>query len=184
MKTELEKMRQGELAITTDPTIMDSILRAHRLVKQMNDEGFESPRYRELLCELIPDFPNSAKLIPPFLCDHGHGICVGENVFINANCTFLDGAFITIGARTLIGPNVQIYTPHHPMNYMERRLPQEYAFPVIIGEDCWIGGGAIICPGVAIGNRCVVGAGSVVTRDVPDDTMVGGNPAVVKKKLI
>ena len=105
-------------------------------------------------------------------------------MFINNCCTFLDGALITIGDYTLIGPNVQIYTPQHPMEYMERRITQEYAYPVTIGKDCWIGGGAIICPGVTIGDRCIVAAGSVVTRDVPDDSLVAGNPAVVKKKLL
>lgn len=78
---------------------------------------------------------------------------------------------------------MQIYTPQHPINYLERRITQEYAYPVTIGMDCWIGGGAIICPGVKIGNRCIIAAGSVVTRDVPDDSLVAGNPAVIKKKL-
>ena len=88
-------------------------------------------------------------------CDHGDGIRLGEHVFVNANCTFLDGGYITIGAHTLVGPCVQIYTPQHPMDYVERRTPKEYAYPVTIGEDCWIGGGAVICPGVTIGDRDV-----------------------------
>ena len=104
------------------------------------------------------------------------------HVFVNANCTFLDGGYITIGTHTLVGPCVQIYTPHHPMDYQERRGSKEYAYPVTIGEDCWIGGGAIICPGVTIGNRCVIGAGSVVTKDIPDDSVAVGNPARVIRK--
>ncbi|MDE6176697.1 MAG: sugar O-acetyltransferase, partial [Paramuribaculum sp.] len=84
---------------------------------------------------------------------------------------------ITIGNHTLIGPDVKIYTPHHPMDFMARRDSKEYAFPVVIGDDCWIGGGTIICPGVRIGNRCIVGAGSVVTKNVDDDSIVAGNPA-------
>ncbi len=95
---------------------------------------------------------------------------------------FLDGGYITIGTHTLVGPCVQIYTPHHPMDYQERRGSKEYAYPVTIGEDCWIGGGAIICPGVTIGNRCVIGAGSVVTKDIPDDSVAVGNPARVIRK--
>ena len=122
-------------------------------------------------------------IVPPFYCDHGHGIRLGEQVFVNAGCTFLDGAYITIGDYTLIGPDVRIYTPHHPMDYQARRLPQEYAYPVTIGRDCWIGGGTVICPGVRIGDRVVIGAGSVVVNDLPDDCMAAGNPAVVKKYL-
>lgn len=95
----------------------------------------------------------------------------------------LDGACITIGDYTLIAPNVQIYTPHHPLDYRERRESKEYSYPVTIGKDCWIGGGAIILPGVTIGDRCIIGAGSVVTRDVPSDSLAVGNPAVVKRKL-
>ena len=95
---------------------------------------------------------------------------------------FLDGGYITVGAYTLIGPCVQIYTPQHPFDYLERRVEQEYAYPVTIGEDCWIGGGAVICPGVTIGDRCIIGAGSVVTKDIPSDCVAVGNPAKVIRK--
>lgn len=140
--------------------------------------------YRGLLEELIPGLPSTSIICPPFHCDHGHGIHLGEHVFINANCTFLDGAYITIGANTLIGPDVKIYTPHHPIDFIERRGSSEYAYPVTIGEDCWIGGGTIICPGVRIGNRCIIGAGSVVTKDIESDSVAVGNPAHISKKLI
>lgn len=183
MKTEFEKMRCGELANTSDSVIAESINRAHEITTKMNRCSGSEPEFRELLKTLIPGIPDSSVIVPPFYCDHGHGIHLGENVFINNNCTFLDGAEINIGDYTLIGPNVQIYTPQHPMGYKERRITQEYAYPVTIGKDCWIGGGVIICPGVTIGDRCIVAAGSVVTRDVPNDSLVAGNPAVVKKKL-
>ena len=184
MKTEFEKMRSSELANTSDPELVESMRRAHEITAKMNRCSGSEPEYKMLLNDLIPGLPESSVIMPPFYCDHGHGIHLGENVFINNCCTFLDGALITIGDYTLIGPNVQIYTPQHPMEYMERRITQEYAYPVTIGKDCWIGGGAIICPGVTIGDRCIVAAGSVVTRDVPDDSLVAGNPAVVKKKLL
>ncbi len=184
MKTEFEKMRSCELANTSDPELVESMRRAHEITAKMNRCSGSEPEYKMLLNDLIPGLPESSVIMPPFYCDHGHGIHLGENVFINNCCTFLDGALITIGDYTLIGPNVQIYTPQHPMEYMERRITQEYAYPVTIGKDCWIGGGAIICPGVTIGDRCIVAAGSVVTRDVPDDSLVAGNPAVVKKKLL
>ena len=94
-----------------------------------------------------------------------------------------DVAPITIGDRTLIGPNCQLVTPNHPIDYMERRKPVETGFPITIGEDCWLGAGVIVCPGVTIGNRCVIGAGSVVVKDIPDDSMAVGNPARVIRKL-
>ncbi len=97
--------------------------------------------YGELLEELVAEIAETSIICPPFHCDHGDGVKLGEHVFVNANCTFLDGGYITIGAHTLVGPCVQIYTPHHPMDYLERRGSKEYAYPVTIGEDCWIGGG-------------------------------------------
>ena len=119
-----------------------------KLVAQLRMMSTYDDGFREVLEELVPGIPSTSVICPPFYCDHGHGIRLGEHVFVNANCTFLDGGYITIGAHTLIGPNVQIYTPHHPVDYITRREPKEYAYPVTIGEDCWIGGGAILCPGV------------------------------------
>lgn len=183
MKSEFEKMRNCELADTSDSVIAESMRRAHALTTYFNKCDGSEVEARKVLQELIPNLPDSVTIVPPFYCDHGHGIRLGENVFINNSCTFLDGAYITIGAHTLIGPNVQIYTPQHPVDFVARRETKEYAFPVTIGEDCWICGGAIICPGVTIGDRCIVAAGSVVTRDVPSDSLVAGNPASVKKRL-
>ena len=97
--------------------------------------------------------------------------------FINYNCTILDTARIYLGKNILIGPNVQLYAPMHPIDYRERATGAEHGEPITIGDDCWIGGGAVICPGVTIGDRCIVAAGAVVTKDVPDDSMVGGSPA-------
>lgn len=183
MNNEVEKMRSRQLADTSDPAIVARFRRSQRLLARMRRLDAYDPAYRSCLEELIPGLPPSATIVPPFHCDHGDGIRLGEGVFVNAGCTFLDGAYITIGPRTLVGPNVQIYTPQHPVDYRQRREPREYAYPVTIGEDCWIGGGAILCPGVTVGNRCIIAAGSVVVRDIPDDTLAAGNPAVVKKKL-
>lgn len=183
MSAEFYKMRNQELANTSDEQIQKSIVNAKKLILKLNNTYYGGPGYRETLIKLIPCVPESSCVCPPFYCDHGNGIKLGENVFINSGCTFLDGGLITVGNHTLIGPNVQIYTPTHPMNFKQRRETVEYAHPVTIGEDCWIGGGAIICPGVTIGDRCVIGAGSVVTNDVPCDSLAVGNPARVVRKV-
>lgn len=180
--TEVEKMRSGLLADMSVGEIQVRFKRAQRLLARMRVMSTYETTYRELLEELIPGIPKSTIVCSPFYCDHGDGVSLGEHVFVNANCTFLDGGMITIGAHTLIGPCVQIYTPQHPMDYKERREPKETAYPVTIGEDCWIGGGDVICPGVTIGDRCVIGAGSVVTKNIPDDCIAVGNPAKVIKK--
>ena len=181
--TEVEKMRNCQLADMSVPELQASFIRVKKLLAQMRGLSTYDEEYRELLEDLIPGIPRTSIICPPFHCDHGDGIQLGEHVFVNAKCTFFDGGYIMIGAYTLVGPCVQIYTPHHPMDYLERRGSKEYAYPVTIGEDCWIGGGAIICPGVTIGSRCVIGAGSVVTKDIPDDSVAVGNPArVIRKK--
>lgn len=109
---------------------------------------------------------------------------VGERVFFNFNCVVLDVAPVTIGSRTMFGPNVQIYTATHPLNHIERSSGREYAKPIKIGEDVWVGGSVVICPGVTIGNRSVIGAGSVVTKDIPDDVFAAGNPCKVIRHLV
>ena len=183
MKTELEKMRSEELYSFADAEVTASIVHAQKLCARLRTLTISDPEYRPLMNELIPNFPATAAICPPFHCDHGHGILLGENVFINYNATMLDSAYIRIGKNTKIGPNCQFYSVNHPLDYMERRKPQETGHPITIGEDCWIAGGVIICPGVTIGHRCIIAAGSVVTKDIPDDSLAAGCPAVVKRRL-
>ncbi|MBR6590298.1 MAG: sugar O-acetyltransferase [Bacteroidaceae bacterium] len=183
MKTELEKMRSQELYCFADPEVEGSIVRAQALCARLRTLTISDPEYRPLMNELIPDFPATAAICPPFHCDHGHGIVLDEEVFINYNAVMLDGGYIRIGKHTKIGPNCSVYTPNHPVDPVERREPKETAYPITIGEDTWLGGNVTVCPGVTIGNRCIIAAGSVVTRDIPDDSLAAGCPAVVKRKL-
>ena len=122
-------------------------------------------------------------LEPPFFCDYGANIELGERVFFNFNCVVLDVCPVRIGRFTLFGPAVQIYTAMHPLDPELRRRGEEYGKPVEIGSDVWVGGGAIILPGVRIGSRAVIGAGSVVTRDVPDAVFAAGNPCRIVRAL-
>lgn len=182
MKTEFEKLRNQEWTDMYDEEIHKRLYEGKRKSCEFNQTFCNGPGFRDALKNLIPSIPNSSTICPPFYCDYGDGILLGENVFINMNCTFLDGGYIMIGNNTLIGPNVQIYTPHHPKDAKQRRTLIEKSLPVTIGSDCWIGGGVIICPGVIIGDRVIVGAGSIVTKNIASDAVVAGNPARTIKK--
>ena len=120
-----------------------------------------------------------AMIRAPFHCDYGYNISIGKGSYVNFNCVFLDLGPIRLGQRCLIGPGVQLLTAVHPMNAAERATGKEKGAGIEIGDDCWLGGGVIVCPGVKIGCRCVIGAGSVVTHDIPDDSVAAGNPARV-----
>ena len=182
--TEFEKMRHGEFYDYTNDEGNASNVKARQLCARLQTMTLEDKDCRKVMEELIPGIPASTIVNPPFHCDHGHGIRLGENVFINYNATMLDGGMITIGDNCQIGPNCQLVTPNHPIDYMERRKPVERCLPITIGKDCWLGAGVIVCPGVTIGDRCVIGAGSVVVKDIPADSMAVGNPARVIKKLV
>ena len=184
MKTEKEKMLAGELYDPLDQQLVDDRLRTRLLIKELNDSREDQAEERmRILKELIPMAGEGLWLQPPFYCDYGYNMVLGEKVFFNFNCVVLDVAEVKIGSRTLFGPNVQIYTATHPIDPVERASGVEYAKPISIGEDVWVGGSAVICPGVTIGNRCVIGAGSVVTRDIPDDVFAAGNPCRVIRSI-
>jgi len=183
MKTEYEKMISEERYCFDDETVLASIRRANVLCSKLQTMTLHSPDYREVIEQLIPGIPASSAINPPFHCDHGTGITVGEHVFLNYNCIVLDGGRVSFGNRVKVGPDCKFFTAQHPMDFRERRMPVETCHPITIGDDTWIGGGVTVCPGVHIGSRCVIAAGSVVVRNIPDDCMAAGNPAVVKKRL-
>jgi|SRR5690606_12323897 len=184
MKTEKDKMLAGELYDPLDQQLVDERLNTRLLIKALNDtREDEVDERKRVLKELIPGAAPDLWLQPPFYCDYGSNMKIGERVFFNFNCVVLDVTWVTIGSRTMFGPNVQIYTATHPLNHKERSSGLEYAKPIVIGEDVWVGGSAVICPGVTIGDRSVIGAGSIVTKDIPADVFAAGNPCKVIRAL-
>lgn len=183
MPTEREKMLAGELYDPLDPELAAARVRARDLCQDLNAtrESDEAER-RRILVDLLGAGGADVWMQPPFFCDYGSNIFLGRRVFFNFNCVVLDVCAVRIGDFTLFGPSVQIYTATHPLE-AELRRTREFAKPVTIGSDVWVGGAAIILPGVTIGDRSVIGAGSVVTRDIPDDVFAAGNPCRVIRPL-
>lgn len=182
--TEKSKMLSGELYNPNDPVLVAERHRARLLFQTINQLNDDSKKERKkLLYELLEHAGKGLWVEPPFYCDYGYNIHTGKNVFFNFNCVVLDVMKVEIGDHVLIGPDVQIYTATHPLDAKTRNSWLEYAKPVRIGNDVWIGGGAIIYPGVNIGNGAVIAAGAVVTKSVPDDVVVGGNPAKILKEI-
>ena len=182
-KTEFAKMRSSERYCFEDSQVWESIKRANTLCARFSALTLSSPDYREVVEQLIPGLPKSSMVTPPFRCDHGSGIVIGHDTFINYDCIMLDGGYIRIGNHCKIGPRCSFYTPQHPIDHVERMQPVETCLPITIGDNCWLGGGVTVCPGVTIGDRCIIAAGSVVVRDIPSDSLAAGNPAVVKRHL-
>ena len=183
MKTEKEKMITGEYYLAMDPVLVKERRKAKNLLHRLNVTEYRlTKKAKEILKELMPNAGEGFYIEPPFHCDYGYNIKAGDNVYFNVNCVVLDCAPVRIGSNVFIAPNVQIYTASHPLD-AELRKTLENAYPVTIGDDCWIGGNSVICPGVTIGKGCVIGAGSVVTKDIPDNSLAVGNPAKVIRKL-
>lgn len=180
--TEMQKMIAGELFDPFDAELTEARDRATRLMHRLNVVccGHDE-QYLATLRELCPNV--RCLIREPFHCDYGFNIHIGERSFVNFDCVFLDLAPIRIGHHTLIGPKVQLLTAEHPINPHERASGHEAGRPITIGNNCWLGGGVIVCPGVTIGDRAIIGAGAVVTHDIPADSIAAGIPARIIRKL-
>lgn len=181
---EWDRMVAGELYYSQDPELVALRLRARQLLRQYNHSAPDDEQLRrELLDELIGSSGEQLWIEPPFYCDYGSNITVGDRVYFNFDCVVLDVAPVVIGDDTMFGPAVQIYTATHPIEWQERASGLEAGRAITIGSHVWVGGGAMIQPGVTIGDRTVIGSGSVVTKDVPSDVFAAGNPCRVIRKL-
>ena len=183
-RTNRERMLAGDLYIADDPESGRLAQRAVRLDDASHRAAVEAAAAaRPLLEELIGDLGQDAYVKPPLFVDYGENIRIGARTFVNSNLTALDVAAITIGEDCQIGPNVQLLTPTHPIDPRSRRDKLEAARPITLGDNVWLGGGVVVCPGVTIGDNTVVGAGAVVTKDLPANVVAIGNPARVAREI-
>ncbi|HWM36865.1 MAG TPA: sugar O-acetyltransferase [Streptomyces sp.] len=178
LRTNLERMLAGDLYIADDPELARRQQLAVRLSARYQAAYVEdADAAQPILAELLGSVGDEAHVRPPLYVDYGSNITLGARTFVNCNLTALDVAAITIGEDCQIGPGVQLLTPTHPVEPQPRRDKLEAALPIVIGNNVWLGGGAIVLPGVTIGDNTVIGAGAVVTKDVPADVVAVGNPA-------
>lgn len=180
MLSERDKMLRGELYLASDPELVAQRTRARRLWQTYNSlDPADAATLGATLERLLGIVGVGARIEPPFFCDYGTQITLGADVFVNFNCVFLDCAEITIGPETQLGPAVQLYTATHPIDAATRVAGAELAHPIVIGSRVWIGGGAVVLPGISIGDDSVIGAGSVVTKSIPGGVIAAGNPCRV-----
>ncbi|QMU68651.1 sugar O-acetyltransferase [Streptacidiphilus sp. P02-A3a] len=177
-------MRAGEWYLPVDDELRADTGRRIALCAAYNTGAAGGPEERRaVLGQLLGRLGEGAWIRAPFQCDYGYNITIGPRTFVNFNAVMLDAATITVGADVRIGPGVQLLTPTHELDAERRREGWERALPVTIGDNVWLGGGVIVCPGVTIGENTVVGAGSVVTRDLPPGVLAVGNPARIVREL-
>jgi maltose O-acetyltransferase len=177
-------MVAGELYLASDPELLRERARARELVARYNATGQDEQEERHsLLTRLLASMGECAWIEPPFHCDYGWNISLGERAFLNFNCVILDCAAVEIGAGSMLGPAVQLCAATHPVDPAERATGLEYARPIVIGTNVWIGAGAIVGAGVTVGDDAVIGAGSIVLRDIPARVLAAGNPCRVIRTL-
>lgn len=182
--TEKEKMLAEEMYNPIDSQLVDERLKARLLFQEINLLNDNEKQKRDkLFYNLLQNVGEGLWIEPPFYCDYGYNIKAGKNLFMNFNCCILDVAEVKIGDNCMMGPNVQIYTATHPLKADKRNSGREFAKRICIGDNVWIGGHAVINPGVTIGDNVVIGAGSVVTKSFSDNVFIGGNPAKIIKSI-
>jgi maltose O-acetyltransferase len=182
--TEREKMLAGELYMASDEELVSMRKAARRLLHAYNTTTVGEPEMRtDILKRLFGRVGSPVEIEPPFYCDYGSNIYAGDGLYINFGCVILDCNEVHIGDKVLFGPYVQVYTAYHPTDPEVRKSRRELASSISIGNNVWVGGGAIICGGVTIGENTTIGAGSVVIKDIPPRVMAAGNPCRVIKKL-
>jgi maltose O-acetyltransferase len=183
-RSQRERMLAGDPYLASDPQLEAESRRAVTLCEQYNRTSVSEPQERRrILQALLGSCGAGVEIRPPFHCDYGHQIHIGARTFINFNLMALDVGRITIGEDVQIGPGVQLLTPTHPLEAEPRRAKVEAAKPITIGNNVWLGGGVIVCPGLTIGDDTVVGAGSVVVKDLPAGVLAVGNPARIVRRL-
>ncbi|WED28634.1 sugar O-acetyltransferase [Vibrio sp. DW001] len=184
MRTEKEKMLAGEAYLAWDKELYSERVACRKTLQILNNSLPNSDEWKASITQLISNATDDTYIEPPFRCDYGGNIRVGKNFYANFNCIILDVNRVDIGDNVLLAPNVQIYTAGHPTDVKSRvEEGVEFGLPITIGDNVWIGGGVIICPGVSIGTNSVIGAGAVVTKDVPENVVAAGNPCRVIKKI-
>jgi maltose O-acetyltransferase len=183
-KTEKQKMLAGELYLAFDPELIEEAVQARRILERYNSTSIDDrPLRSQILQTLLGNVGENPVILPPFHCDYGKNIFIGDNFYMNYGGVILDCNTVHIGNDVLCAPYVQIYPAYHPVDPQERLTGRELAAPIKIGNTVWIGGGAIICPGVTIGDNTTIGAGSVVTKDIPANVVAAGNPCRVIRSL-
>ena len=176
--------RNNEMAYIADEKCFEQMLENRKKIYRYNHtEPWKTDELDVQIRSILGKAGKNCTVFPPFVCDYGFNIEVGDNFFANYNLTVLDVAKVKIGDNVFIAPNVSIYTAGHPVHPSARNTMYEYGIAVTIGSDCWIGGNVVICPGVTIGRGCVIGAGSVVTKDIPDNVIAAGNPRRVIREI-
>jgi maltose O-acetyltransferase len=184
LRSQRERMLAGDRYIADDPVLTEESRRAAMLTKEFNESSPSDPAgRRRILLELLGSLGEGTEIRPPFYCDYGYQTHIGARTFVNFGLVALDVARITIGDDVQFGPRVQLLTPTHPLEPDLRRAKWEAAEPIVIGDNVWLGGGVVVCPGVTIGADTVVGAGAVVTEDLPDGVLAAGVPAKVVRAL-
>lgn len=184
MRTEKEKMLAQELYLASDPDLLQDVKRSRRLTRLFNQTTEDQlAERRELLKELFKKTGENFYIEPPFRCDYGTNISIGEHFFANFDCVILDVADVTIGHHVMFGPKVNLFTAGHPVDPTVRSSGLEFGLAITIGDNVWIGGNATINPGVSIGNNTIIGSGSVVTKDIPDNVIAAGNPCRIIRQV-